>query len=103
MNCVEQLFLEPPPPGNFDITMKIEYIWDMDVQFEWDPPQGSSLEVIDYYNITITTRLTSTKYMVYSTILRVILDYNVKYTVTITTVNCAGESSPVLKDIEFGT
>ena len=85
--------------------MKIELVWDIGVQFEWDPPQGSSLEVVDYYSVTITTRLTSTsslKYTVYSTTLRVILDYNVKYTVSVAAVNCAGESSPVLKDIEFG-
>ena len=59
---------------------------------------------MDYYPITVTPRPLShpVSNIVYSTPWNVTLNFNIEYTVTITAVNCAGESSPfVLTNIEF--
>ena len=77
------------------------------VTLEWDPPDGLGPEAtVDYYWISVTPRPLS--HPISNLVLlppwNVTLDYNVVYTVSITVVNCAGDSNAaeLPADIEYG-
>ena len=77
---------------------------DITVHYEWDPPVGGGPEaIVDYYNVTITpTPLSNlTSNLVYSTSWNVTLKYNVQYTTSTTSLNCAGESFPIVHTFLF--
>ena len=78
---------------------------DVTVHYEWDPPMGSGPEaIIDYYNIMITPEpvLNYTSNVIDSTSSNVTLDYNVQYTISVTSVNCAGKSLSTVHVLKFG-
>lgn len=92
-------------PTNFNHTDTYENKFNIIVTFEWNPPEGSGTEVIVHsYKIALTPKPIShpSSNIVHSTAWNVTLRYNVEYMATIISVNCEGESSPVvLRDIEF--
>ena len=99
------LFIGPLTPTGFNVKRVYEETSNTTVTLEWDLPQGSGAEaIVDFYNISITPRpLSHPKWnAVYSAPWNVTLSYNVEYTVTITAVNCAGESNTVvLPNVEY--
>lgn len=76
------------------------------VTFEWRLPQATGPEVIvDYYRVIVSPSPLShpSSNMVFSSQWNVTLDYNTEYTVTILTINAAGNSTPFsLANIEIG-
>jgi hypothetical protein len=74
------------------------------ITLEWNPPQGSGAEtIVDYYRVSVTPVPLSHP-MINMILLppwNVTIEYNVAYTVSVTAVNCAGDSNTVL-DIEYG-
>ncbi len=76
---------------------------DYTLVFEWDPPSGSDTELI--YTVVISPR--SISHPIINAILTspffVILEYNMVYNTSITSVNCAGKSiSVMMNNIEYG-
>ena len=95
----------PLIPSDFNITNITFQSTSVFVNTEWDLPQGSGPEdVMDSYNITITTIPISepisnlTQFTEFS----LSVNYNVEYTITLFAMNCAGESSPTTINLEFG-
>ncbi len=88
--------------------MSVSYLSPVDaaVMFEWDPPKGSGPEsVVENYTISILPMPVShpISNVVNSTSWNVTLAYNMIYNATITALNCAGESEPVvLTNIQYG-
>ena len=99
--------LVPITPTGFSITGQNDALhYNTTITFEWDLPPGRGPEaIVDYYQIAVTPRPLSHPVLniVYSSKpWHVTLEYNTKYTVTITAVNCAGESRPFeLTNIKF--
>ena len=79
---------------------------DVTVTFEWDSPQGGGPEtIVDYYRITITPpQLSPSSDLTNTTIWNATLNYNQTYTVSITAINCVGESEtlPLPFTLEYG-
>ena len=99
------LLTVPLTPSGFNISGLFDAILNTTVRFEWDPPQGRGPEaVVDFYQISIVPKplshaITS---VAYSILWNATIAYNMEYTVSITAVNCAGESNPfVLSGLEF--
>ena len=93
-------------PTGFRITGQFDAMhYNTTIAFQWDPPQGTGPEaIVDSYDILITpTPLSHPSFnLLMSTAWNVTLSYNVEYTIYISAVNCAGESSPaILPNIEF--
>ena len=97
--------LVPLTPTGFRVTGLSDALrYNTTITFEWDPPPGSGPEaIVDKYFIYITPRPLSHPEMNFVTApWNVTVRYNVKYTATLTAINCAGESSPfLLPNIEF--
>ncbi len=76
------------------------------VMFEWNPPSGSgTMAIVDNYTISVTPQPLShpINNVVSITSFNVTLNYNIIYMVSITAVNCAGESNSFdFTDIEYG-
>ena len=99
------LFTVPLTPSGFNTSGRLDAIMNTIIKFEWDPPQGRGPDaVVDFYSISILPRplshfITS---VAYSTAWNATIAYNVEYTVSITAVNCAGESNPfILPELEI--
>ncbi len=80
---------------------------NIQIFFEWETPSGIGPEFfIQSYNISIlSSEYGYNSYNVTSatTTLNVTLNYNVDFTASVVSVNCAGESEPlILSDIRFG-
>lgn len=86
----------PLPPIVLSIVGEFEHKQNITVTLEWDQPNGTGAEFfIESYSISLSPQLEVYTYIFMKT-LNVTLDYNVNYTAAVVSVNCAGESSPIL-------
>ena len=97
--------LVPLTPTGFSVTQNVDLLYyNTTITFEWDSPPGDGPEaIVDKYLVFIKPRPLSHPEMNFVTApWNVTVRYNVKYTATITAINCAGESSPfLLPNIEY--
>ena len=92
------LFIEPLAPYGFEVTRELDTTIGLNVTFGWNPPVALGPEaIVDSYIISIIPEPLShpISSKVNSTRLKVTLLYNEEYTVTVTSVNCAGASNPL--------
>ncbi len=84
------LFLAPPPtPTGFNITREYHGEMETIVTLDWDT-NGSEKN----YTVSVSaTSVSNLSYVVDSSPLNITLAHNVSYSVSITAVNCAGESA----------
>ena len=96
----------PLTPTGFSILSDHHRANDTIPTFEWDPPGGMGPQtIVDYYIISISPSPLSHPgtNIVHSSPWNVTLAYNTLYNLSITAVNCAGESGVfVLTGLEFG-
>ena len=96
----------PLPPTNFSIIEVYHDDRETTVSLAWNPPQGSGPEVIvQNYSIVLSPapQYQSAVIIVSSPPWNVTLLHNQEYIINITSLNCAGESTPpVVLNVEFG-
>ena len=107
MKTTENIFsssLVPLTPTGFNFTATYPVILTTTITFKWDRPQSPGPEsIVEYYEILLSSMMESVLYTVSSSPWNVTLDYNVNYNASITAINCAGKSNPVLLyNIDFG-
>ena len=95
----DTIYAEPLAPINLNISDTVESTEDIRVFFEWEAPSGSGPAfLVQGYSIFITSELESYIFNFSYTItnLNITLNYNVNYTTSVISNNCAGESTAAM-------
>lgn len=104
--CALYINVVPFTPSGFSVSGQYDTQSNTTLTLRWDAPLGIGVGVIvDHYRVLITPQSLShplSNVFSYPPV-NVTLNYNEEYTATITSVNCAGESSPeMLLRFEIG-
>ena len=88
----------PNPPQNVMIMKSINNTDNSTVTIQWDSPQANGGAAVDNYTVSVTPMPLSGDPIVtvMGTMIELILNYNVQYTVSVMATNCAGNSDPSL-------
>lgn len=93
------LCIVPLPPINLSISEEYEDKQNITVTFEWNPANGTGAEYfVESYSVSLSSELEEYYYQesIHLEAINLTLDYNVNYTATVVSLNCAGESIPTL-------
>ena len=89
----------PSPPQSLTIIQSINNTDNSMVTIQWDSPQASGAAAVDNYTVSVTPMPLSGDPILtvrMDTMIELILNYNVQYTVSVMATNCAGSSDPSL-------
>lgn len=102
--CQFVIILEPSPPINLQVAETLEDISYINVYFDWEPPLGKGPQfIVESYQFTTVSNSSDYTTDVTSSTSNVTLEYNEEFTVSVVSVNCAGQSEPItLTKVIFG-
>lgn len=105
--CLPNLLLPfaivPLVPSNLHVAETDEDLMYINVYFEWMPPVGQGPAfVVEYYQLSVESNSSYYTTDVATSRSNTSLEYNVNFTVSVISVNCAGQSKHlVLTEVLF--
>ena len=95
--------IAPLMPTGFNIT-DVDYSQAILVTFDWDPPNGTGTQtIVETYHFVVTPKPIQPISNTSTSPISIFLSYNVKYSVHIFAVNCAGDSeAATISNISYG-